>query len=171
MSNDVVKVPMDTLLEMILQIYLKDIKDTVRYFVRRSDMPRHTEEDIVQETMILLMENLPKYDHTKSSIRTYIINQTKVAGLRYRRTYFKMYVPEWEINHDTLIDVERETEEEFLREYPLEEKEVQILLDRSSGYTFKEIEEKHKTSSRPFKKVHLQRKRKKVEKKGERAWI
>lgn len=153
MSNNVVKVPMNTLLEMILQIYLKDIEDTVGYFVRRSGMPRHTEEDIVQETMILLMENLPKYDHTKSSIRTYIINQAKVAGLRYRRTYYKMYVPEWEINHETLRDVEWESEEEVLREYPLEEKEVQILLDRSSGYTFKEIGERHKISSRQIYNV------------------
>lgn len=148
MYNDVVKIPADTLLEIVLDIYMDDINNTIFYFVQKSNMPEHTQEDIYQESVILIMENLPKYDYKKSSVRTYIINQTKIAGLRYRTNYYKLYVPEWEINHEILYEKEYDSEEDVLRSFPLEEREIQILLDRTNGYTFTEISERHGISTR-----------------------
>lgn len=137
-TSNLVKIKLDTALMLILTGYEDDIKNTIHHFVKKHSMPEHLKEDLFQETVLLLMKNLPNYNYKMSGMRTFIVNATKIACLRYRTYYFDMRTTNNEFIEDFIEDTYVDYEY-VLEGYGLTDLETNVILDRAYGKTLTEI--------------------------------
>lgn len=70
--------------------YLIDLK--VGDFIRENPFLRDHKEDLVQEARMMLVEKLPQYDESLSSIETYVRNHTMYACYKYRTELAKTII-------------------------------------------------------------------------------
>ena len=70
--------------------YLIDLK--VGDFIRENPFLKDHKEDLVQEARMMLVEKLPQYDESLSSIETYVRNHTMYACYKYRTELAKTII-------------------------------------------------------------------------------
>lgn len=149
-KEPLIEVPLSTLSELVVTAYYKDIERTSSYFIYKHNMDRDLTDELIQEASLLLMTSLSRYDHSRSALRTYVINLTNIAGKRFRSKVFKDYgeTAHWEVDLELEGYDHEESIEEILDRLDMEDFEKEVVLDRVNGYTFKEITERTGESSR-----------------------
>lgn len=129
----------------IIEKYERDIEITVRAFIKKSTMPFHLFEDMLQEALLLIYTRLDTYNPELSGVRTYTLQSTRIACLRYRHDYFKLTTAP-----DYIMEAEDSGESDdiytILENMGIRGKDRDIIADRVEGYTLLEISAKHDIS-------------------------
>lgn len=125
--------------EDILNDYNGLIWHTINNFVRNSSIPFDHTDDIYQESCSRIAELLPEYDAKISGIKTFIVSNTNVACMRYRRTHFKHAVNELKSDADiSKLDLEQGVYD-VIEEYDTSPLNKLVITKKYWGFTQQEI--------------------------------
>jgi RNA polymerase sigma factor (sigma-70 family) len=112
---------------------------TINHFVKSNGIPFDHTDDIYQEACARLVEVLPKYDNKKSSMKSFVVSNTNVACMRYRRTHFQHATNELKVDQDLAkVDIEKGVFG-VIQNYPSSELNRSVITQKYWGYTQQEI--------------------------------
>lgn len=115
---------------------------TINNFVKSNGIPYDHTDDIYQEACSRLVEVLPKYDSRKSSMKNFIVSNTNVACMRYRRIHFHHATNELKTDQDIArVDIEVGVFD-VIENYPSSELSRTVIMNKYWGYTQQEIADK-----------------------------
>lgn len=123
------------LTEIIVQ-YEQYIWYLIHSFMRDNKIPSNHGDDIYQDAMIRMFNKLPTYDPERSSIKTFLTAQIRIACMRYRRALYQHVSGQ-------IDDIEYNDDEAkiqlMIATSNLTDLEKDILKLRYEGYTQTEI--------------------------------
>lgn len=123
--------------------YLIQLK--VQDFINENPFLRTHREDLLQEARMMLVEKLPQYDKSKSSIETYVRNNTLYACYKYRREMAKTIIV-GDGNMEELEDIPEEELRPLIEMVGLKDPlEIDIVERYIEGYTQAEIADMYNT--------------------------
>ena len=118
--------------------YLINLK--VGDFIRENPYLESHREDLVQESRIRVYKQLKVYDETKSSIETYVRNNTQYACYKYRDRVVRQHIHEegWE-NMPIHLDCKYDYDELIESMGFYQRREREIIQLHLNGYTQQHI--------------------------------